>query len=163
MAAATAGLGVALLSSSTPAGATGGWTPPPPSLPPAPSGATCVTIQRGLAGNAFDTDVSPGYGSWAAGNYPALWTGLSSSNHWTLVEFDLSPIPAGSQVVLSTFSIYEGWSDKPGTVRAHRITADWEEQTTSWANFGGTASWDPATIGTFDALCGRIAPFSFEK
>ena len=151
-AAAAAGLGVALLSGSTPAGATGGWVPPPPSLPPAPPGSTCLTLQRGLAGDVFDTDVSPGYGTWAAGNYPGLWTGLSSSNHWTLVEFDLSPIPAGAQIVLSTFTLYEGWSNKPGTVRAHRITAEWDEQTTSHANFGGAASWDPATLASFDAL-----------
>ena len=149
---AALGLAAAMSGLASSAGATGEWAPPPPSLPPAPPGATCVTIQRGLAGNAFDTDVSPGYGSWAAGDYPGLSTGLSSSNHWTLVRFDLSPIPAGAQIVLSTFSIHEGWSDKPGLVRAHNITANWSEQTTSFANFGGTASWDPAVIGSFDPL-----------
>ena len=142
----------ALLGAPPAAHATGGWTPPPPSLPPAPPGATCVTLQRGVAGNVFDTDISPGYGSWAAGNYPGLWTGYSSSLHWTLVEFDLSPIPAGAQIVQSTFSIYAGYDEEPGPVRAHRITAEWDEQTTSYANFGGAASFDPAVLASFDPM-----------
>ncbi|MEZ4309305.1 MAG: DNRLRE domain-containing protein [Polyangiaceae bacterium] len=97
-----------------------------------------------------DADVSEGNGTWAAGEYPGLWTGPSPYDHWLLARADLSPIPPGSQIVLSTFSVYVGWNDKPSEVRAHAITAPWDEPTVTWQSFGGTASWDPLTIGTFD-------------
>lgn len=131
-------------------GASSSWTPPPPSLPPTPPGATCVTIQRGGLGNVLDADVSLGNGTWAAGSYSALWTGPSPYDHWLLAKADLSPIPPGSQIVSSTFSVYVGWNDKSSQVRAHQILADWSEPSVTWQNFGGNASWNPATIASFN-------------
>lgn len=119
-------------------------------LPPPPPGATCVTLQRGSAGNVFDTDISPGNGTWAAGNYTSLWTGGGSSPHWLLAKPDLSPIPPESQIVSSTLSVYVGWNAVSSEVRAHRVTEGWAEATVNWPSFGGAASWDQATVGTFD-------------
>ncbi|MEZ4297580.1 MAG: DNRLRE domain-containing protein [Polyangiaceae bacterium] len=38
----------------------------------------------------------------------------------------------------------------PARVRARAIHRPWDEPTVTWQSFGGTASWDPLTIGTFD-------------
>ncbi len=46
----------------------------------------------------------------------------------------------------AVFSIYVGVASDQ-TVRAHRITADWTENTVSWNNFAG--AFDPTVIGSF--------------
>ncbi|MEZ4310936.1 MAG: DNRLRE domain-containing protein [Polyangiaceae bacterium] len=125
------------------------WPPPPPAPEP-PPGSTCILIRRGGLGQIWDADVGLGNGTWAAGAYPYTWTGPSPDEHWSLYRFDLSPVPAGAQVVLATFSTYVSWNDKPSEVRIHRITAPWDELTVTWQNFGGTASWDPGVIASFD-------------
>ena len=109
-----------------------------------------MLIRRGLAGNVWESDLAPTNGNWAAGAYPLTWTGLSQSNHWSIYEFDLSPVPAGAQIVLAAFSTYVGWNDQSSVVRLHRVLVPWEEATITWNNFGGAASWDPAVIATFD-------------
>lgn len=134
------------------AAATGSWSPPPPSLPPPPPGATCVVLQRGGPGNVHDADVSFGNGNWAAGSYSALWTGPSPYDHWLLAKPDLSQIPQGSQIVMAAFSVTVAWNDTSSQVRAHRILAPWDEPAVTWQSFGGTSSWEPATIGTFDPM-----------
>jgi len=121
-------------------------------LPPPPPGAVCVTIERGVAGNMADADLSPGNGSWAAGAYPGLWTGGTTSPHWMVVKPNLSPIPPFSTIASATFSVYAGWSATSSTVRAHRVKADWSEATVSWPNFGGNASWDTAVLGSFNPV-----------
>ncbi|MEZ4299828.1 MAG: DNRLRE domain-containing protein [Polyangiaceae bacterium] len=142
----TLGLTVAL----GPSEAIADWTPPPPTLPDPPEGATCVYIQRGTLGDIQDADVSLGNGTWAAGAHPYTWTGPSPYDHWSLYNFDLSAVPAESQVVLAVFSTYVSWNEAHAEVRLHRITAPWEELTVTWQNFGGTASWDPSVIASFD-------------
>lgn len=124
--------------------------PPPPTLPDAPAGSTCVFLQRGTLGEVQDADVGLGNGTWAAGAYPYTWTGVSPYDHWSIYRFDLSPIPQGAQVVLAAFSPYVSWNEQSSQVRLHRITAPWNELSVTWQNFGGAASWDPAVIATFD-------------
>ncbi|MBK8259019.1 MAG: DNRLRE domain-containing protein [Polyangiaceae bacterium] len=121
-----------------------------PTWPPAPPDATCVVIQRGAMGDVFDSDISEGNGNWVAGAYPYNWTGPSPYDHWAIYQFDLSPIPPDAVVISSTFATYVSWNLTHSEVRGHRITAPWSEATASWVNFGGTASWDPASVGTFD-------------
>ncbi|MEZ4293880.1 MAG: DNRLRE domain-containing protein [Polyangiaceae bacterium] len=124
----------------------------PPTLPPAPEGATCVLVQRGTAGEVADADVSLGNGTWAAGGYPFSWTGPSPYDHWSLYRFDLSVVPEGAQIVLAAFTNYVSWNEQSSEVRAHRILAPWDEATVTWASFGGSASWDPAVIASFDPI-----------
>lgn len=126
------------------------WSLPPPSWPPPPDGATCVILQRGVLGAVEDTDISQGNGNWAPGAYPYQWTGQSPFDHWALYRFDLSPIPAGAQILLATFATSVQWNEQPSVVRAHRILAPWAESTASWPSFGGLASWDPTVEGSFD-------------
>jgi len=124
----------------------------PETLPPAPQGATCVLIQRGTLGQVADSDVGLGNGTWAPGAYPYTWTGPSPYDHWSVYRFDLGVIPAGSQVVLAAFTTYISWNEDSSTVRAHRIVADWSEPTVTWQSFGGTASWDPGVVASFDPV-----------
>ncbi len=140
----------AMLSLAAPADASGSWSPPGPSLPDPPPGSTCLLIQRGTLGEAWDSDVAPTNGNWAPGAYPLTWTGLSQSNHWSLYKFDMSAVPAGAQVVLGAFTTYVGWNDQASTVRLHRVLVPWTELTVTWESFGGAASWDPAVIATFN-------------
>lgn len=125
-----------------------------PDLPAPPDGATCVLIQRGTLGAVQDTDIGYGNGTdWAAGGYPFSWTGPSPYSHWSLYQFDLSPVPAGSTVVLGVFSNYVSWNEQSSTVRAHAITQAWDEATATWGSFtayGAVTGWDPAVLGTFD-------------
>jgi len=142
-------IGLSLAGLSLAAEARADW-PPPPTLPDPPAGATCVLIRRGNVGAVADADVSLGNGNWATGAYPYTWTGPSPFDHWSLYKFDLSVVPAGSQVVLAAFSTYVSWNDQSSLVRIHRITAPWEESQVTWQNFGGNASWDPAVVASFD-------------
>lgn len=125
-----------------------------PDLPAPPAGADCVLLQRDTLGQVQDTDIGLGNGTdWAAGGYPATWTGPSPYDHWSLYQFDLSPVPAGSTVVLGVFSNYVSWNEESSTVRAHRITQPWDEATANWSNFtsdGTVTGWDPAVLATFD-------------
>lgn len=122
----------------------------PTTLPEPPAGSTCLLLQRGTLGEVHDADLSAGNGDWAAGAYPYTFTGLSTAEHWSLHRFDLSPVPEGVQVVLAAFTAHVGWNDQSSEVRLHRILVPWEELTVTWPNFGGTASWDPATITAFN-------------
>jgi hypothetical protein len=60
----------------------------------------------------------------------------------SLIEFDLSEIPAGSEILLATVSLYyDQQSDSthssitgPNTALLQRITTSWEEGTVTWQN-----------------------------
>ncbi|MFO0587983.1 MAG: DNRLRE domain-containing protein [Polyangiaceae bacterium] len=123
-------------------------------LPPPPAGATCALIQRGNVGDAQDADIGLGDGAdWLTGNMGYSWTGVSPLDHWSAYKFDLSPVPAGANVVLGVFSTYVQYNDSPATVRAHRIQNAWDESSVTWRNFthnGTTNNWDPQVLGTFD-------------
>ncbi len=116
--------------------------------------AGCLTIRRGLLGNAWESDLAPSNGSWAAGSYPATWTGLSQSVHRTLMKFDLSVVPAYASVTSATVQIFELWSQPVTTVRAHQVIAPWDEATVSYTNFGSESNFLPATVGSFQAGSG---------
>ncbi len=67
----------------------------------------------------------------------------STETSMSQVEF-----PADITVISATFGIFV--SNVSGeTVNLHRITADWEETTVTWGNFG--SSYDPTVIGSFVA------------
>ena len=56
-------------------------------------------------------------------------------------------LPEGATLDAAIFHIYS--SEISGqTVNAHRITADWDETTVTWNNFGG---YDPGVVGSFVA------------
>jgi hypothetical protein len=60
-------------------------------------------------------------------------------------------IPAGSTIDSATFSIHVRVGSA-ATVNVHRITAAWDENSTTWNNFGG--AYDPAVIDSFPGTVG---------
>ena len=115
----------------------------------------CLTIRRGVLGNVWESDLAPSNGNWAAGSYPATWTGLSSSNHRTVMKFDTSVVPAYAVVTSATVELFELWAQPVSTVRAHQVVTPWDEATVTWPNFGASdATFLPAVAGSFLAGSG---------
>ncbi len=66
-----------------------------------------------------------------------------------IYKFDLSSIPAGSTVTETFISFYiRGFSNDGGTLRAYRITEDWDESQATWNRRKTGVSWS-APGGTF--------------
>ncbi|AKT43655.1 DNRLRE domain-containing protein [Chondromyces crocatus] len=81
-----------------------------------------------------------------------LSTGISSSSgrRRTLLQFDLSSVPAGATVVNSTMGIYQVYRDgAAATVNVHQVTAAWAENSVTWNSLG--SSFDPAASASFTA------------
>jgi hypothetical protein len=71
----------------------------------------------------------------------------------SMVEFDLSTIPAGATVQAATLRLYVDSSNgqSPKLMGLYQVTADWMENTVTWNSTGGGA-FDPAplTVPTID-------------
>lgn len=119
--------------------------------PAAPPGSSCALIQRGTFGQVQDTDIALGNGAnYAMGWYPQIKTGLSTTEHWGVYHFDLSGVvPAGKVVSYAQLTLHVGWNTNMNVVRAHRVLLPWNEVTTTYNNFGGTAAWSPTVAGSF--------------
>ena len=113
----------------------------------------CLTIQRGVLGNVWESDIGEGNADWAAGAYPFTWTGVSPGVHRTLMKFDTSVVPPYSHVTTATAYIYEMWNQSYTTVRAHQALAPWDEATVTWFNYGAGdgVNFSPAIAGSFAA------------
>lgn len=122
----------------------------PLTLPPEPAGATCKLITRGGEGDIADSDISAQYPDYPTGGYYYSWTGPSPMEHRSLFKADLSPIPAGAQVVLAHFFAYTAWNMANGTVRVHAINHAWNESNVTWNNFGGTTGFSAGVLGSFN-------------
>jgi hypothetical protein len=121
----------------------------------------CVTIQRGLSGDAEDAYISPNT-SWSTGASADLYTGILDGNEKrTLVKFDLDTIPAGALVQSATFTIQQSWDTHSATVLAHQVTTAWDEATVTWATLAG-AGFDPAVLGSFVTVPNAAAPHSVD-
>jgi len=53
-----------------------------------------------------------------------------------LLRFDLSSVPAGSSVLSATAWFYIAGSHPEGAIDLHRVSANWEEGTATWHEFG---------------------------
>jgi secreted trypsin-like serine protease len=53
-----------------------------------------------------------------------------------LLRFDLSGIPAGAEVLTAHMGFHEESKTGKQIISAHRITQEWDEDTTTWASFG---------------------------
>jgi hypothetical protein len=91
--------------------------------------------------------------------------GMSGAAERTLLEFDLSSIPAGTTIDAAAFNMYlYFWNGKNDTVKTYKVTSDWTEGdgamsgvTWNYRNKNGPVSWtaaggdyDTATVGTFN-------------
>ncbi|MBK8256748.1 MAG: thrombospondin type 3 repeat-containing protein [Polyangiaceae bacterium] len=120
----------------------------------------CITIQRGVAGNVFDSYLSSVNAGWAPGvaqNY--MVTGGTTKSR-ALVQFDLSVLPQYSYVTSATVTVSLNWSATTTTMRVHRVLNPWLESTVSFANFGGVENFSPAVEASFSA--GSLVVRSFD-
>lgn len=109
--------------------------------PPAPD-PNCVNIDT--SGATFVWAAAP---TLPQGYFVGLYTGVSGGGETqTLVGFDVAGvIPAGAVLTSATFNVFVLYGDPSVEIRAHNVTAPWDEATVTWNNFGG---FDPAVIGT---------------
>ncbi len=115
---------------------------------------TCVTIQRGVAGDVFDTFLSGDHPTWPAGSSSDVWMGGSSAGNENraLFGFDLSPIPAGSVVTEASFHYRMSWNNSNGQIAVHRVLVPWSEATATSANFDVPNGIVPSPEMTFPGI-----------
>jgi hypothetical protein len=110
--------------------------------------AQCVVVQRGTYGSVQDTHIQPGV-SWAYGDYPYIVTNtLPEGPMPGVLAFDLSFIPAGSDVESATLSLSHPWKASASTIEVHRVNGPWQESTAHAGNFPGYTPAVEATIST---------------
>lgn len=121
-------------------------------------GPGCVTLRRGVAGNAFDTAFAQANGSWAAGTYAGgVWTGGTggpSSLYYAAFKFDLGPVPLDANITSATFQVYAAWNNVASTVRAHAMAVNWNEATATYASVGGASGYSAPLLGSFNPAWG---------
>ncbi len=108
-----------------------------------------VIIQRGTGGQVADAYIwesEPDY----TGNWETLYTGrVDWGRKKTLLRFDLSTLEASTTVHQATLHIKQKYGTGPRTVNAHRIVAQWGEDTVTWNHFGGR--YEQSVVGSFSS------------
>ncbi|WP_438008641.1 DNRLRE domain-containing protein [Sorangium sp. So ce321] len=106
----------------------------------------CTTIQRDVGGEVTDATVWQRYPHHNDGSSSYTHTGLKQGDpKMALVRFELGFIPPGSTIESATFGT-RLYSSGTNEIRAHRITASWDETEVTWSSFAG--SYDPAIDAT---------------
>jgi hypothetical protein len=97
----------------------------------------CAVVQRGTYGNVQDSYVKTGV-LWASGDYPYFITEMAPEGAEPgVVAFDLSFIPAGSDIESATLSLSHTWKPNSGILQVHRMNGPWDESTLHAGNFPG--------------------------
>ncbi|KYF54601.1 hypothetical protein BE04_15585 [Sorangium cellulosum] len=118
---------------------------------------TCVTIQRGMAGAVEDATIWESFPTWSDSTV-LLRTGTLDGfgvRH-AVLRFDLSPVPAGANVVSATLRLEQIFRDttSSSTINIHRILSPWTESTVTWQGLGNGSDFDPAIAASFQSLPG---------
>jgi hypothetical protein len=75
---------------------------------------------------------------WASGDYPYFITEMAPEGAEPgVVAFDLSFIPAGSDIESATLSLSHTWKPNSGILQVHRMNGPWDESTLHAGNFPG--------------------------
>jgi hypothetical protein len=123
-----------------------------------PCDVVCVTLKRGpgqpnsIMQDAFivSDPLDPTRANTNYGNVVELKTGpwLGLAVHRSLVQFDLSGIPATAIIQSSTLSLRKSHSPGNGIVNLHMVTAPWTESTVTWNMLGNAFA--SAILGTIN-------------
>ncbi|WP_437724312.1 DNRLRE domain-containing protein [Sorangium sp. So ce861] len=118
---------------------------------------TCVTIQRGTAGAVEDATIWETFPTWSDSTV-LLRTGTLTGfgvRH-AVLRFDLSPVPAGANVVSATLRLEQIFRDttSSSTINIHRILSPWTESTVTWQSLGNGSDFDPAIAASLQSLPG---------
>jgi hypothetical protein len=121
-----------------------------------PCGAgVCVTLQRGRAGTVSDAYVYQAFPNANYGGAVVLYTGsVNNYPHFSLLQFDLSAIPANAALSQATLTLEmdeaSGAAGVGGrTINVHRITSAWSELGVTWTNFA--SQYSPTVWSSFVA------------
>jgi hypothetical protein len=116
----------------------------------------CAVVQRGTYGGVQDAHVQPGV-SWPYGDYPYVVTAmLPEGPQPGVLAFDLSFIPAGSDVESAALSLSHPWKATASAIQVHRVTGPWEESTLHAGNFPGYDAAVEAVITTLAEVDGVV-------
>ncbi|WP_437733558.1 DNRLRE domain-containing protein [Sorangium sp. So ce1335] len=108
----------------------------------------CVVVQRGTYGDVQDAQIQPGV-SWNYGDYPyVVLNTFPEGAQIGVLAFDLSFIPAGSDVQSATLSLSHSWKASASVIEVHRVLGPWEESTVHAGNFSGYDAAVEASIPT---------------
>jgi hypothetical protein len=81
----------------------------------------------------------------AGGTGTTIW--MEPGKRQSLVQFDLSSLPAANYIVSATLRLYVTQnSTDGGLISAHRATTSWTEATATWTNM--QANYDATVVGT---------------
>src|SRR5262249_17882084 len=124
---------------------------------------TCMTIQRGVAGEVADSRVAE---AWPTSNYGresvAFAGRVGPGARRMLVKFDLDSIPDSARITKATITLHRetcGCSN----VTVHRATARWNERDVTWNSFADAYE-DDALLSLPEGVNteGDFGPVSFD-
>jgi uncharacterized repeat protein (TIGR01451 family) len=83
----------------------------------------------------------------------------ADKRHHSLIQFDLTPIPAGSTVLTANLFLYEDNKQNNQVIRLHRLTNSWVNAQVTWShrNIGANIPW---TTAGGDYLPAEVANFT---
>lgn len=141
---------IALLSSALGCAGANDSTAAPEAVGSAESALTCVTIQRTIPGTGQVLDASivsdpanPPLADHNFGAAPLTITGtVATSVRRSLMQFDLSSVPAGATVFSAFVSLFMNESPGGNPIEVHNVLIPWSENTVTWNLLG--SSFDPS-------------------
>ncbi|MFT3769363.1 MAG: DNRLRE domain-containing protein [Minicystis sp.] len=116
------------------------------------SAPVCVSIRRqGAAGTVFDSAILDKAPPRNHGTSWTMSTGPTSAESRVLLQFDLSAIPSGPAVNITSATVNLAYGvqapNGPGTIEVHNVLAPWSEATVTWQSFAD--AFDPSIVTTF--------------
>ncbi|MGI9289136.1 MAG: DNRLRE domain-containing protein [Pseudomonadales bacterium] len=116
-----------------------------------------LILQPGAESKDTFIEGESGHTGHNKGNDNGLKTSsLIGKEYRTLLQFDLSALPASATVQTATLELYLQNFGSTDMVKAHRLVRDWTEDGATWDDYDGTNSWntpggdyDPEVAGSF--------------
>ena len=97
-----------------------------------------MTLVVTLSSASKDTFIEgePGHTDHNKADDNELWTSPEiGKEHRTLLQFDLSALPASAIIQTATLELYLQSSSSTDVVEAHRLLRDWTEAEVTWEEF----------------------------
>jgi hypothetical protein len=129
----------------------------------ASKGGFCTTIRRGGSGNAHDTRIAEHWPNRTYGSERVAVTGtVGAASRAMLVGFELDAIPPDAKITWAAISVHATTcaTCSSQSITAHRITAPWDEERSTWSSFA--RAYDGEVAATAGRAEGRSGELAFE-
>ncbi len=125
----------------------------------------CTTLSGAAAVEDATIAFSPVDPTRAVANFGSIATlGIGTVGliqFGTLLQFDLSSIPAGSTAQSASLTLRQALQIGSGTASAHNVLAPWQSATVTWSSFA--SAFDPVPATTFQpSSVGPSSPLSID-